>query len=260
MTRHVAFWLGLTALMITSCIPNRKLSLLQDTEEGYSYNNAPEFSTLPGEGNYRLRPYDVLSIRLSHVPLAPETQGLDQSQMNSMQRIQNLNPYVEGYRINDSGYIQLPVLGSFRVASKTIAQVQDELQKEAATVYAEPSVKVFLLNYNITVLGDVRHPGRQAVYDHQINIFEAIGLAGGLDEFANRSEVKVIRTLPDQSTKVFHLNLLDKEVVQREGYFVKPNDVIFVKPLKRKAFSGKNIQWTISGLALVVSVIAIITR
>lgn len=95
------------------------------------------------------------------------------------------------------------------------------------------AVKVFLLTQNITVIGEVFRGGRFQYYTEQLNVFEAIGLAGGFTDFSDRENVKILRDHGD-STEVFHVNLADLDGFNPNMYRLQNNDVVVINAQRRK--------------------------
>jgi polysaccharide export outer membrane protein len=93
-----------------------------------------------------------------------------------------------------------------------------------------------LLSFKFTVIGEVRAPGSYLNYNNYLTVIEAIGRAGGVGDFGNRDRVLVVRPY-DKGTKTFRLNLQDKSILTSEAYFLLPNDVVIVEPMKQKIFN-----------------------
>ena len=143
--------------------------------------------------------------------------------------------YLYGYSINDSGCISLPVIGCVKVLDKTLSEAQAEIEKEARKFIKEPAASVKLLSYSFSVLGEVKAPGRYPSYNPQLTLLEAISRAGDMNDYGNRKRVHIIRALAD-TTQVAHIDLTSKNIMSSEYFYVLPNDVIYVEPLKFKSF------------------------
>lgn len=186
---------------------------------------------------YKLRAGDVLSINVF-------------TQDEKISRLFNVNPaqysyttygnemsaYVNGYSVSDSGYIDLPVVGKQKIAGFTVRQAQDSLQVNVNRYLKEGLVFLKLLSFKVTVIGEVKRPGTYTNYKENLNIFEALGMAGDLSDFGERSNVLVLRQT-DKGMQTFRLNLHDKAILQSQGYYLLPNDTVIVEPRKGKIFS-----------------------
>ena len=98
--------------------------------------------------------------------------------------------------------------------------------------------------YNISVLGEVQAPGKYTIYNNRINIFEALALARDLTSFANRSKVQIIRTEGNKNT-IVTLDLLSKDILSSKYYYLQPNDIIYVEPLKNKTYAFESFPYAL---------------
>jgi polysaccharide export outer membrane protein len=159
-----------------------------------------------------------------------------------------------GDLIDENGEIPIPVIGKVKVAGLTIFEAQEKLQEIAAQYIESPVVKVRLMNYRITVLGEVRQEGTVLLGDNRVSLLEAIAQAGGFSDLANRSNVKLIRQ-KGATTEVIYINLLKEDFFNSPYYYVYQNDVLVVPPLKQRPFRqyfGPNLALIISSLSLVL--------
>ena len=111
-----------------------------------------------------------------------------------------------------------------------------------------------LLNFNITVIGEVTNQGTFLLTEPRANILEAIGKAGGLTENANRENIRILRN-ENNTAKIYRLNLLEDNALLSPNFFLQPNDVVLINPLRS---TTQNQQRTAT-LGLVISVIGVIT-
>jgi|ERR1035437_560973 polysaccharide export outer membrane protein len=144
--------------------------------------------------------------------------------------------YLYGYDIKKDGNILLPVIGSVQVEGKTLEEIRKVLQVEFSKSYKNAIIECKLLSFKFTVIGEVKAPGTYINYNNYLTVLEAIGRAGGVGDYGNRSRVLVVRPM-DRGTKTFRLNLQDKKILSSEAYFLLPNDVIIVEPLNQKIFN-----------------------
>jgi len=144
--------------------------------------------------------------------------------------------YLYGYDVNSAGEIVLTAIGSIKVAGKTLEETRNMIQESADNVFKNSTVECKLLSFKFTVIGEVRAPGTYTNYNNYLTILEAIGRAGGVGDYGNRSRVLVVRP-GDNGTRTFRLNLQDKQILSSEAYFLLPNDVVIVEPLKHKIFN-----------------------
>lgn len=140
-----------------------------------------------------------------------------------------------GYLVNEDGTIQFPVLGNIKAVGLTKVALENVIRKSLndRKLLLDPVVNVRIINFRVTVLGEVRSPTVVTVPSEKINILEAIGFANDLTLFADRSNVLVIRE--DNGVRKFKvLNLNSQEIFSSPFYNLRHNDVIYVRPNKAR--------------------------
>jgi polysaccharide export outer membrane protein len=120
------------------------------------------------------------------------------------------------------------------VKDLTIEEAQQRIQTSANKFLNKATVIVKLTSFKVTVLGEVKNPGYLYVYNNQATILEGLGLAGDLTPFANRKNVKLIRQVSTGS-QIVMLDLTDAKLLSSDYFFLMPNDVIYVEPLKARS-------------------------
>ncbi len=138
---------------------------------------------------------------------------------------------LRSYTVGNDGFIRFPYLGSVNVLGKTLIEVSDEIQEALISYITTPSVLVRFVNKKITVIGEVGAPGVYNFYDKNINIFQAIAHAGDIGTFGNRRHVVLIREEDGKITK-HRIDLTDENILTSSLYIVKPDDIIYVEPLR----------------------------
>jgi polysaccharide export outer membrane protein len=144
------------------------------------------------------------------------------------------NLFLEGYSVDDLGRVNLPILGLLTVKDLTMDEVQNLIQTNANKFLKNATVVVKLISFKITVLGEVNNPGYHYVYNNQATILEALGLAGDLTIFASRKDVRLIRAVP-RGSEVVLLDLKDPELLRSKYFYLMPNDVLYVEPLRARS-------------------------
>lgn len=139
-----------------------------------------------------------------------------------------------GYRVGQDGKVTLPVIGSFKVEGMTIPQSQEALIKELGKYVKEPVVEVQLLNFKVTVIGEVNRPSSFTIPGDHINLLEALGLAGDMTVYGKRENVLIIRE--ENGKRVMkRIDLNDQEILNEPFFNLKQNDIVYVEPDKSKA-------------------------
>jgi polysaccharide export outer membrane protein len=144
--------------------------------------------------------------------------------------------YLYGFDVDPEGNITLPAIGPLKVIGLTLEETKKLLQESVNKVFKNATIECKLLSFKFTVIGEVKAPGTYFNYNNYLTVLEAIGRAGGLGDYGNRDKVLVVRPT-DKGTKTFRLNLQDKKILSSEAYFLLPNDVVIVEPLKQKIFN-----------------------
>ncbi len=164
------------------------------------------------------------------------------------------------YVVDTEGYIDFPQIGRIQVAGLDVEQVKSLLTQRLSRWVSDPIVNVALVNFTVTVGGEVRQPARIDVAGNRITILEALSQAGDLTEFGERSNVLIIREENGQR-KYAHLNLNDSQVLNSEFYYLQPNDYVYVAPNKVRQENSKynqNNGFKLSIISTVVSAASVI--
>jgi polysaccharide export outer membrane protein len=223
----------LILLLVTGCTTSEQLSYLNNLPATAD----PQF--FPYEmAEYRLQYRDILYIDVK--ALTPDgkvenvLQGSSTASINYMQG--ESSQYLIGYNIDKEGNILLPVIGSVSVAGRTLKEIREIVRIRVDSVFNHAYVDVKLLSFKYTVLGEARSPGTFINYNDYLTVLEAIGRAGGVGDYGRRDRVLVVRATPEGS-KAYTLNLQDKNLLTSEAYFLQPNDVVIIEPVKQKIFN-----------------------
>jgi polysaccharide export outer membrane protein len=186
---------------------------------------------------YRIQPLDMLSINFE--TLSEESDAFDflsklSPQSKSGSSV-NAGAAMNGILVNVDGEVEYAVLGKIKLAGLTLFEAKDVLQAKASQFMPDVVVRIRMLNFRFTMLGEVNSEGSYNSMNTRLTMMEAIGLAGGLGELADRSLVKVVRQVADR-TEVYYIDLLKEDFLESKFYYVQQNDVIIVPPLKQRTF------------------------
>lgn len=145
----------------------------------------------------------------------------------------------KGYLVDPMGYIDYPVVGKIKVAGSTIRQLKDYMAQILKNYVKEPVVEVNIINYHITVLGEVGRAGTITAANHKISILDAIAAAGDIPISGRKDNVLVIRET--EGVREFaRLNLNSRQVFSSPYFYLKQNDVVYVEPGKQRKQEGNN--------------------
>lgn len=226
--------LGLAALLLAvlfaSCVPQKKMLYLKEAQmlsETQSVNYVNERSI-----DYKLQPGDNLFIRFVNI-VDERSAAILNGENNRTSVSSDASIYLQSYTIDEEGFIELPLIGKIELRNLTVDEAKAVLQTELDKYVNQTTIIVKLSNFNLTVLGEVNHPGMFKVYQQQINLFEAISLAGNMTNFAKNNAVKIIRQT-DNGSEIVTVDMGSADILSSPYYYLKPNDIIYVEPLKIK--------------------------
>jgi len=156
-----------------------------------------------------------------------------------------LDVTLRSYTVDSDGYIRFPYLNKVYVQGKSLEEVSDEIELTLRDYILTPSVVVKFVNKKITVLGEVYNPGVYNFYDKSINVLQAIAHAGDITTFGNRKEAVLIREEDAQITK-YKIDLTDEKLLLSDQYIVKPDDIIYIEPLRIKRWGFESFPYTLA--------------
>lgn len=143
------------------------------------------------------------------------------------------------YQVTSDGSIPFPVLGNVYCKGMTKQQLKADLEQRLKVYLTDPMVSVRLTNFNVSILGDVRSPGQKTSSTEKLNLFQAIALAGDMNDSANRTNVKLIRYSEATGKDVtYSLDLSEASVVNSPYYYLQQNDILYIEPDKNKQIAA----------------------
>lgn len=228
------------AFNLVSCSSYKKVSYFQDLNQ-----NAPTLEKISNYSPITVQPEDILGISISS--LNPESSAVFNFASNTVNGTND-----GGYLVSQDGEILLPIIGDMKVANLTTAQVREQVRLKLLAYLKEPVVIVKLLNFKISIIGDVAQPGVFKVQSERLTLTEALGLSGDLNITALRNIV-IIRE-KDGNRQYIPVDLTKKDVFTSSYYYLKNNDVIYVQAGRAKYAA---IDRTIPKISLLLSVISV---
>ncbi|MEL6591748.1 MAG: polysaccharide biosynthesis/export family protein [Bacteroidota bacterium] len=247
-----------TLWSLTSCLSNQQTELFQ--EHPYKVGEMTEVENAVPK--YRLQTNDVLAVRVKSVN--SENVRYFNNQSENMVNVNNISNFLNGYNVDETGKIILPEVGAVNVGGKTMNEAREAIQSAIQKQVPKATVFVTLVSFKISILGEVVRPGYYYVYNNQLNVLEALAMAGDLDDYADRKRIQLIRQT-DKGSQVTLLDLTDPKVVQSPYFYLQPNDGIYVPPLEVKNNRHNLANLTVinvllTGITTGVAVISLITR
>ncbi len=214
--------------------------------------------------NYRLQADDILYIKVNSIDenINNIFNGTSQAgQTSGSSSSGESGYYISGYTVDADGNVNLPVLGKISVIGQTITEAQNIIQKIAEKYIANVRVNVKLVSFKISILGEVRKPGQYSIFCDRSNIFEALALAGDINYYGNRKSVLILRNKPGE-TVTYTIDLTDKNIISSSLYYMQPNDVVYVVPLKSTGIklSASDYSTLISTISITLTTIVLIIK
>lgn len=215
-------------ILVSSCIPAKKLTYFQgepaEKSELYKINNEP----------YRLQVNDILYIDIKAEN--PEIVSLFKNSEGASGGGGNL--YFNGYTVDRHGNIRIPYIGELNVLGYTEKEVREKIESELKKFLKNVEavfVTVKIGGINFTMMGEIGSPGVKNLAMNEVTIIDAISDAGDVTIYGDRENVEVIRKTLD-GVKKYKINLLEIGVFESENFYIKPNDIIYIAPLKQKTW------------------------
>jgi len=292
---RTVFWLIALTAILSSCVPNKRVVLLQHTPEPKrgKISNADTLSRTYTTRltSYVLKPNDIISLNVASI--TPGEFDFIKKYEEQLGLIRKLNQYDQGsqsggqggggnvnqgmggaqggagvsplsldrmptgFQLDAAGNLELPFIGVIKLSGLTVSQTEAMLKEKLKGYFETPVVRVQLLNFHFTILGEVIKEGRYTSYSPNTSIIDAITLADNLNDFADRSKIKVVR-YDGQKATVFYVNMLSEDLLAQPGYFLQPDDLIIVPPLKARFMKKYGIQSYSAALTLITSTITML--
>ena len=246
-------------LLLTSCTSYQKIPYLQDFETV----NATEELTAMYDAH--IRPKDLLTITVNTTdPEAAAPFNLTvQSAANS-----NLTQWVtqqaalQQYLVDNQGNIDFPVLGELHLGGLSMNEAESMIREKLQPFLKEtPIVTVRMVNYKISVLGEVAKPGTFIINNEKVNVLEALAMAGDMTIWGLRDNVKLVREEENGKRNIVVLDLNRADIVKSPYYHLQQNDILYVSPNKTKAKNsdtGQSTSLWVSATSILVSIASLL--
>lgn len=254
----------LLVVLLASCQSYKKVPYLQDAEK-------MELTTQQ-EKMYdaKIMPKDLLTIVVSCT--SPElavpfnlTVASPTSIASSSSSYTTTQPVLQPYLVDNDGNINFPVLGELKVGGLTKKEAEQMIIDKLKPYMKEtPIVTVRMVNYKISVIGEVLRPGTFTISNEKVNLLEALAMAGDMTVWGLRDNVKLIREDATGKQQIITLDLNKTETILSPYYWLQQNDIVYVTPNKAKArnsdignstslwFSATSILVSLAGLLVTI--------
>lgn len=237
---------------------------------GVKYKSVPYFTDLPADSTIqeqiknqtvlKIQKDDILAITVSS--LNPEASAIfNLGNTSSLQGnpTGSVNPAntANGFMVDQNGAIQLPLIGNIQVEGLSTNAARELIQSKLLVFLKEPVVGLRVVNFKVSVLGDVARPGVYPVQNERISVNEALSMAGDLTITAVRNNVLLVRENKGKREYI-RLNMQSRELFNSPYYYLQNNDVLYIQPGSAKYASVDSSYRNVSIILSALSVIALL--
>lgn len=237
-------------LLGSACVNTQKFVYFNDVEKMNAADTSANLQPI------LIQPGDILQVTVSTIDKDISTLFNPLTTINTSAS-GGANPISQGYLVDKYGRIELPLVGKIVVKDKTTAEVNDLLKIELDKTIKNAFVATRLLNFRVSVLGDVARPGSFNIPNERVSLLDALSMAGDLNITAIRDDVMLIRERDGRKNYV-SINLNDSKTLSSPYFYLQNNDVIYVKPGNNRVTSstlGYQLLPTILGALSLITVI-----
>ncbi len=247
-------------MFFCSCTSQKNLIYLQGAE---SANGEIVYNYQDNEMNYSpdyvLAEQDMLYIQITST-VGNEANALFNT-ANSSNMVSDNSVFLNSFVVDKEGEIALPLMGKIKVEGLTVEQAERAIRAKAEEFVQGVIVSCKMVNFKVSVLGEVSVPGTYTFYQPSVSILDVIAAAGDLTYYGNRHRVKVVRKTPKEDL-MFVLDLTDASLLQDKRFYLQPGDVVVVEPNKNtKSLTTLNVPLSTitSSLSIITSIISVVT-
>ncbi|HDZ42097.1 MAG TPA: polysaccharide export protein [Bacteroidetes bacterium] len=240
-----SFLIILVIVMASSCVPKKQLTYFNDFDKLAEPSVNPRIQK-------KIMPFDKLYIRILSIDPQINTIFNAPTEMS----YSATSTGIIGYLVDEAGNINFPFVGDINVGSLTTGEAAMKIQEALSEYVGKTSVTVKYIDNKVTVMGEVTASGVYNFTQDKITVYDAIGLGGGITRYGDRKNVILIRNENDKIMQ-YKLNLSDSRITGKNYYYIHPNDILIVEPLRAISSSYSNITYT-TILSSITTLIAIL--
>ena len=258
--KKVNRWMGLLLLLclLAACQSYKKVPYLQDAEVVlYGVQNEQLYDA-------KIMPKDLLTIVVSCTSpeLAAPFNLTVATQNNIALNYPTTQPALQQYLVDNEGKINFPVLGELHVGGLTKKGTEQMIVEKLKPYIKEtPIVTVRMVNYKISVIGEVARPGTFTISNEKVNLLEALAMAGDMTVYGLRNDIKLIREDANGKQEIIPLDLNKAETILSPYYWLQQNDIVYVTPNKAKARNsdiGSSTSLWFSATSILISIASLL--
>ncbi len=250
----------LLLFLVVSCQSYKKVPYMQDA------NVVNEVTQHEGLYDAKIMPKDLLTIVVSCT--SPELAApfnltvASPSNLSTSTTLTTTQPVLQPYLVDNEGMISFPVLGELKLGGLTKKEAERMIVDKLKPYITEtPIVTVRMVNYKISVIGEVTRPGTFTISNEKVNLLEALAMAGDMTVYGLRDNVRLIREDSNGKQQIITLDLNKAETILSPYYWLQQNDIIYVTPNKAKARNsdiGNSTSLWFSATSILVSLASLL--
>jgi len=240
----------LILVTFTSCSLNKKIVYLQSDEKAKGTTEMINYEPL-------IQPDDevliVISAENPEVTVPYNIITTSNSQTGSAR---------QGYLIDKEGNVDFPILGKIKIGGLTRIQAVNKIRTLLANDIKDPTVNLRVINFKVSVLGEVASPGVKTINSERLTLLDAISMSGDLTVYGKRNSIMIVREI-DGTRTIAKVDITKRDFMNSKYYYLEHNDIIYVEPNKTKINSsaiGPNVSIIVSILSLVTTILFLVIR
>ena len=250
------FIVSFSLFLLNACTSRKEIVYFQDLEAGKEVATTQQYQTT-------LQADDLLIITVSAVDMeAVRPFNLITAGYSPNNNTVVGNPKNQTYLIANDGTINFPVIGSLKLGGLTKTGAIQVLKEKLNDYVKDPIINIEMVNFKISVLGEVKSPGTYTIPNERITVVEALGLAGDLNIAGKRTNVLVIRDI-NGAKSYTRIDLTKKELFSSPVYYLQQNDVVYIEPNKARIQSADynpNTGVYLTLASILISLVSILSR
>jgi len=255
------FAIAILGIVLISCASREKMAYYQDIKN----LSSSDASYAPV-----LKPDDLLMIFISApdpeaaAPFNLSTISLAGNTSSGLSNVENSGGQIryQTYLIDNNGFIQFPIIGNIKLGGLSREMALQTIKTSLKKYIQEPIVNLRILNFKVTVQGEVVRPGMFNILTERVTLPEAISMAGDMTIYGKRDNVLIIREIDGKKTSNF-VDMTKSDFINSPFYYLSQNDLVVVEPNKTRMNAsavGPNISVILSSLSLLITVVALLVR
>jgi len=232
MKKNILILIPFFLIFLSSCSKN--LKYIEDRVGEREGNGMTEFINSPTD--YKLQPYDYLyiTIRTTNEDVNNLFETISTSYDSRGAGANNAqNFFFTGYLVNDTGYVQVPILGDFKIEGHTINEVRTMIDKRTHEILKDAVVNVRLTSFRVTFMGEFGSTGTITFFQEKLTVLEAVAAAGGINDYGNKAKLLIVRKQGNKY-KTYRIDLTKRNILEKKELYLHPNDLLYVEPVRSK--------------------------